>query len=860
MKRAILVFILLATYALLTHAVPAKRGPISVKQSDGSTLTILLHGDEHAHYTTSLDGYPLLQNAKGTFQYATLQNGCLTITSNSPVAHNPGNRPESEKVFIKSLVLPATNTSYNKVHRVPDKISGFGTGFPTKGKVRGLIILVNFQDAAFTYPRDLFTRMMNKKGFDEYKATGSARDYFISQSDSLFQPQFDVVGPVKLGHSESYYGGNDPYGNGDKNAAAMITEACKLADDSVNYADYDCDNNGKVDMVFVMYAGYGENDGAPSYTIWPHEYNLSASSNQITLDGKTIDVYACSCELNGNSGSDVCGVGTFCHEFGHVLGLPDLYNTDDSSKPQLGTWDIMDYGPYNNDGRTPPSYSALERYSLNWLEPTELNEPQNKVELTDLNESHKAYRLSTGKENEFFLLENHQQKGWDKYQGGKGMLITHVDYDHAIWLANTVNNDTTHQRVKLMAADNKVEYINGIAGDPFPGTSNNTAFTDESTPSAMTWNGNKLDRRITNIALNEGIITFDFMNDHLITPVANEAADITTSGFKASWSNVEGADKYNLYLYKRTPTNQVEKALEEDFSLMKAGTTDNPDATDIASSLDKYTSTSGWTGKLIFQAGGYCKLGSTGAGGSLSTPTIDLSAYKGIYTVVLNVQSYGKLTPYFQLTAGSATAKHKISGKETTYLYVLHNGTNQSSLTFAGLKERAFINDIHILRGDASNQYPNATVITVEGTANSPEKSDSAEDNYVDEAYKVINDINATSYVVNGLEMGTPYSYRVQAVSTTKDKVSNLSNKIIVKTAGTGLNDIKESSLIIRTTNNFISIEGIADKTMVRIFTATGMQVAQRTATEGGTIQMQLPGRGIYIVKVANIARKIVIE
>ena len=205
-------------------------------------------------------------------------------------------------------------------------------------------------------------------------------------------------------------------------------------------------------------------------------------------------------------GSRPDGVGTFIHEFSHVMGLPDLYATDYSTAFTPGEWSVLDYGPYNNDGCTPPIYSIYERYALGWIEPTVIDGPAT-IRLDNVMEN-KGCIIPTKRANEFFLLENRQQTGWDTFIPGHGMLVWHVDYNSYIWAQNTVNNNASHQYVDLEEADN-IRSENTRAGDAFPGTSKVTSFTDTTTPSMKTWTGAKLNLPITDITETDGIITFN---------------------------------------------------------------------------------------------------------------------------------------------------------------------------------------------------------------------------------------------------------------------------------------------------------------------------------------------------------------
>jgi M6 family metalloprotease-like protein len=311
-----------------------------------------------------------------------------------------------------------------------------------------------------------------------------------------------------MSRNMSYYGSFD-----DNNAPEMIIEACDSAHAlyGVDFTQYDNDNDGFVDFVYVIYAGYGEADGAPSTTIWPHQWNLYDYGG-IThrIDGKILNRYACGNELSYFS-NIYDGIGTICHEFSHVLGLPDLYSTDQSSTHKtMGAWDVMDYGPYNNDGNTPPSYSAYERFYMGWITPRVLNEPEN-VTLHPLNESQEALLLCDGNKHNlvgwnpnpatFYLLEVRRLIGWDEYLPGQGMLLTKIQFSYNKWSNNIVNNNANSQGVDLIESDGKSTGSGtsslGKAGDAFP---NGKKY----------WFGYD-DHEIENIARKaNGVITFQY--------------------------------------------------------------------------------------------------------------------------------------------------------------------------------------------------------------------------------------------------------------------------------------------------------------------------------------------------------------
>ena len=406
----------------------------------------------------------------------------------------------------------------------------------------GLVILVEYNDVDFTIeePYDYFNRMLNEEGFADYGATGSAADFFKYNSMNAFEPEFDVYGPVKLSKNRTYYGANDPWGN-DMRPHQMVIEALDALDSEVDFSQYDCDGDGYIDNVFIFYAGRGEASGGGAATVWPHANTLTALKEpDHVYDGVTADRYACTNEWTGSRPD---GVGTFIHEFSHVMGLPDLYPTSYASSFTPDSWSAMDHGSYNNEGMTPPLYSAFERYALGWMRPNEIDRPIT-ASLQPIG-NNMAGILRTDRDTEYFLFENRQQTGWDAYLPGHGMLIWHIDYNEAIWTNNTVNNTPSHQYVDLMEADN-IRTEDTRSGDCFPGTANVTSFTAATSPGMTTWGGVDLEYPITGIKESaEGIVSFNVLggaSTEMPRIEAKDATDVTATDFTAHWDAREGFD------------------------------------------------------------------------------------------------------------------------------------------------------------------------------------------------------------------------------------------------------------------------------------------------------------------------------
>lgn len=481
---------LLTAMPASVFAIGAKPGPLTVMQPDGTEVTILLMGHERNHCAYTSDGYLLTVDSAGYYVFADRNaEGQLIATTIRATA--PESRTSELNALISRIDKEAVNKAFHQT-RLPRNNGGrrgpglFSSTFPTTGEQRGIAILVEFADKKFTIddPKDYFGRMLNEEGFSDYGATGSARDYYIQNSCGMFSPSFDVYGPVTLANNYKYYGQNDSWGN-DLRPGQMVAEACQLVDDDVDFTQYDRNGDGLIDNVYVFYAGYGEADGGGANTIWPHSWELSSAvpGNTYFFDDLRLEHYACSNELQRGNTPD--GIGAFVHEFTHVMGFPDLYRTDGGTAFTPGEWDVMGHGSYNNNSRTPPNFSAYERYAFDWLEPQPI-EKAGDLELLPLTDSNEAFIVSTANANEFFILENRQQTGNDKYLPGHGMLVWHIDFDQNVWDENAVNNNPNHQHVDIVEADGIKTEISR-SGDTFPGTRNVTSFTATTNPAFVAW-------------------------------------------------------------------------------------------------------------------------------------------------------------------------------------------------------------------------------------------------------------------------------------------------------------------------------------------------------------------------------------
>ena len=543
--KKLLFFLSLCMLTVAVTAVPARKGLWkTITLSDGTSVKAHLVGDEFGHCWIAADGqrYVAVGNS---FQQETAEVRQLASSR----------RALAQKRRAARLPRP----SANGLRRAPAS---------HLGKKKGLILLVNFSDVKFksAHNKALYENIANTPGFtDSQKGfVGSVADYFKDQSRGQFELTFDVVGPVTVSKKASYYGENDSQGS-DKHAEEMVMEAVKLAKSYVsNWKQYDWDNDGKVDQVMIIYAGEGEASGGEASTIWPHEYALSYSNvynvNKVEVSsGLYVDTYAVANEgtnmsFYGGDGFCIDGLGTICHEFSHCLGLFDMYDIGYSGLYGMGSWSLMDAGSYNGNGFVPSGYTSFDKYSIGWITPAELTTAQSISKMRALSEFDDVYMIKNAAHpDEYYLLENRQQQGWDAETPAKGMLILHVDYDEVIWKYNLINtfNDGSngrpkndHERCTIFHADgvdktgiiyqkldserdylsndeyNRLvnQYYADMREDVYPQPGNNR-LTNISTPRAFLYNKNSDGRKLMNISITDitqnadGSISFNFAPD-----------------------------------------------------------------------------------------------------------------------------------------------------------------------------------------------------------------------------------------------------------------------------------------------------------------------------------------------------------
>ena len=569
MRKKLLFGLLFA--AMTAGAVKMKPGINIIKQADGTTITVRAYGDEDLSYFLASDGTLLYQ--EGTNFYIAGVKADGTLYSTGVLAHEPSMRTIKEISAIKAQNAKAfynsmeTQAKANKVRREP--MTPDNSLLSSLGKHKIPVILVEFSDVEFSVenPKATFDKYLNGKELFNKETDpemgqnyASVAKYFKDMSFGKFEPEFEVYGPVNLGKPLATYGAGY---SSEENMGLLLTDACTAVDDEVDFTQYDSNDDGNIDLIYIIYAGFSQSiAGNSTDCIHPKSGYLSLAKS---FDGMDVKRYGVNNELNGTpadqaNGPIINGIGLFCHEFSHCMGLPDLYPKSGSIaeaciNQNMDYWSLMDAGEYTANGYRPTAYTAWERERLGWMEIGTLTGPSN-VELKSLDEGGAAFRIYNDKDetgHEYYIVENVQNNGWNKNLFGNGLMVTHVDYLSSQFSLGgcKVNNTGGHPRMHVMAADGMFvpEYFLGstiedsyitflkehnadlvakyggqvfsiedykaeAAGDLFPGTSNATSLTDDSQPmKAWTYNGETMGKPITDITndTEKGIVSFKFM-------------------------------------------------------------------------------------------------------------------------------------------------------------------------------------------------------------------------------------------------------------------------------------------------------------------------------------------------------------
>lgn len=491
------------------EAAPALRGPFTVKQSDGTWLTIEQYGDEWHHWTATTDGTLVIATAKGYYIAQIDEQGNLSATD--VLAHEPTQRNSQEQAAINLQV--ARRSLFQEQGRkvaLSRRAASIGEGIYLQhsDSPRILTILAAFQDVDFTVnnPVEAFDQYLNTEKLEDLGNhnqlnASSVRQYFEICSRGQFSPQFDIVGPVTLPQNIKYYGGSATSGK-DDNFTDFCQDAMEQVRDLVkDWSVYDNDKDGNIELVCIIFAGFGQNQGGADSTIWAKASYRNLKLNEELRIGR----FNCCSELFHPQYPDyINGTGVFIHEFSHCMGLPDLYATTSEAyvnNQGMETYSIMDYGLYNYNGYAPSAYTAWEQETMGWTEMEDISSlmEDGKCQIDDvlpLIEGGKAYKLQNGdNDRDYIVMENIQQRGLNKKTEGHGLLVYHVDYPYeSINMTDSPNNKPGHPAVAAVPASGlfissylrgsdkqytREEWKASMASSPFPGFNEVMSLNDQ---------------------------------------------------------------------------------------------------------------------------------------------------------------------------------------------------------------------------------------------------------------------------------------------------------------------------------------------------------------------------------------------
>ena len=537
LRRLSLILYIFFCLAPSLQAAPARKGLLNLRQPDGSVVQAYLTGDENGHLVLTPDGCSLMQDAEGWWCYARYDyyGHRLNTGEHAGAPDTPGEVIAASRSIPYDLLRQRRAARIRRMQPLRQRElarTRTRTRAGETGDVRHeLIILAQFQDLPFRYSRDEIVRLLNGDN------PTSVRSYFNDQWKGVCSFQFDITDIVTLPEAFAYYGKNNDEGY-DLQPEKMIVDACKAVEDRVDFSAYDQDGDGEVDRVFVFYAGPNEAERAGEDYVWPHQWYLVDAGQIYRPDDVLVNNYACTSELTydglgSTSFTTLASIGTSCHEYTHTFGIPDLYDTDDDEESVSGyaegLWrsiDLMDAGNYNDEGKTPPNYSAVERWLFNLSSGKPLKEGT--LTLDPVQKNGDFYYLETDVEGEIYLFECRQESGWDTYIGGSGLLIYHIDYSENVqdrWkLLNTVNTDPNHQCVDLIEPDPDARqlYLDNrrnpdalrlLASHAFWPYEDVSVYTCDTNPAFTFWSGADSPLGLTDIRRKaDGSVTFTVFN------------------------------------------------------------------------------------------------------------------------------------------------------------------------------------------------------------------------------------------------------------------------------------------------------------------------------------------------------------
>lgn len=545
-----------------SYGIPAVPRWHILEQADGTVFRARLWGDEWRHVWRHESGHPIIfEKSTKNWHVATRDPQGRLVPSRHPVGPGPPDLKSIPPFRWEDAPMDRPARRQSHAETLPD-------GAPTMaqaGTAMIPVVLIAFPDKSHTVdPREFEALLF---GSD----SGSMRAYYEAVSYGSFTVATGpagVVGWYQSIREHDYYGANHPFWGFDRRPAELVTEAVRAADADVDFSDYDLDGDCYCDVVAVIHQGSGEEDGSEPENIWSHQWDLNSARLFDDGDGEytTNDTAPCgSIKINKyiiqpeTFAGEMQTVGVFAHEYGHVLGLPDLYDADGSSEG-IGNWGLMGHGGWtgvDRPGDTPAHMSAWSKYFLGWVTPIKVTDQIHQVTLAPVATAPDIYQFLPGnpaRGGEYFLVENRQRIGFDAALPGSGLAIWHIDEkksDNTEACAPPDNCSTAHYKVALVQADNDWGLERGTSdgdrGDLFPGRSNNRVFSNRSLPGSALYGGAPSGVHISDIASNGDSITATFTGN--IQLYAEETGIFRNGIFQVDANGNRASDSEDLRYY-----------------------------------------------------------------------------------------------------------------------------------------------------------------------------------------------------------------------------------------------------------------------------------------------------------------------
>ncbi len=535
-------------FCQIGRCVPAVQMIKQLEQPNGNSFTAKLWGDEEAHGWETLEGFAVIKDPVTKFW-------CFAVMDETSGLIKPGMIVGLEKgddELQTNLRPMAVHQQISGIRRFEQKHEVGIDRAPVTGSKQLPVMMVNFSDKNTTYDSTDFQNLLFDTG------NKSMKDFYEEVSYGAFTVTpgtAGVTGWYTSAKTHDYYGENDSYGY-DKYSGELVIEVVTAADATIDFSEYDTDGDCYVDVVVIIHQGSGEEAGGPTTDIWSHQWELDDAVNYGDGSGAyttndsgpcgtiIIDKYIIQPEMLLGQ---IQTVGVFAHEYGHCLGLPDLYDTDGSSGG-IGNWGLMSggaWGGVDRPGDSPVHLCAWSKYVLGWINPLTVTDRLLEESIDPVAGYADVYRFFPGNQTdseEYYLVENRQQIGFDEGLSGTGLAIWHIDdnmasntnIDNSAECSPSEDCTDTHYRVTLVQADGDWDLEkgrnSGDTGDLYPGTSENTYFTHTSDPANLCFDGSSSNVNISDISVSQSTIKATLALVYTITPSVDGGGNITPGG------------------------------------------------------------------------------------------------------------------------------------------------------------------------------------------------------------------------------------------------------------------------------------------------------------------------------------------